>query len=68
MSKSIVSRSREVVNLLYSAPVQSRLEHCGFTFGSQHNSDKDKSEQDQQQVTATTEDLEQRMYKRTASV
>lgn len=63
MSKSIVSRSREVVILLHSTLVQLHLEHCGFTSGPQQNSDKYKSEQAQQQVTAIVKSLEQLMYK-----
>lgn len=64
MSKSIVSRSREVVILLHSTLVQLHLEHCGFTFVPQHNSAKYKSEQAQQQVTAMVKGLEQLMYKK----
>ena len=52
-----------MVILLYSALVQLHLEYRGFPFGPQRNSDKDKSEQAQQQVTATVKDLEQLMYK-----
>lgn len=48
---------------LYSALVQLHLEYCGFAFGPQHNSDKDKSKQAQQQVTAMVKDLEQLVYK-----
>lgn len=47
---------------LYSALVQLHLEYCGFT-PFQHNSDKDKSKQAQQQVTAMVKDLEQLVYK-----